>query len=53
MENPSFEDVFPIENLNFPASHLSFQGGIYIRIWAMGCPGYHSHQTNQACLIPL
>ena len=25
---PPFEDVFPIENLDFPASHLSFQGCI-------------------------
>ena len=26
MENPSFEDVFPMENGDFPASHVSFQG---------------------------
>ena len=27
MENPPFEDVFPTENMDFPASHVSFQGG--------------------------
>ena len=26
MENPPFEDVFPIEHGDFPASHVSFQG---------------------------
>ena len=26
MEHPPFEDVFPIEHGDFPASHLSFQG---------------------------
>ena len=26
MENPPFEDVFPIENGDFPSSHVGFQG---------------------------
>ena len=26
MENPPFEDVFPIEIGDFPVSHVSFQG---------------------------
>ena len=26
MENPPFEDVFPIENGDFPASHVSLPG---------------------------
>jgi len=25
MGNPPFEDVFPVENGDFPASHVSFQ----------------------------
>ena len=28
MEHPPFEDVFPIEYGDFPASHVSFQGCI-------------------------
>ena len=27
-KNPTFEDIFPIENGDFPASHSSFQGCI-------------------------
>ena len=30
MKNPPFEDVFAIENMDFPASHVTFREGISI-----------------------
>ena len=29
LENPSFEDVFPIGHVDFPASHVSFSGVVH------------------------
>ena len=33
MENQLFEEMFPMKHRDFPASHVSFGGCIYIHIW--------------------
>ena len=33
MENPPFEHVFPVEHRDFPACHVSFQGGLLFCHW--------------------
>ena len=53
MENPPFEDVFPIEHGDFPASHVSFQGcqGFLSRLHDHYVkPGYISKKTGSASM---
>ena len=48
MEPPPFEDVFPIQNGDFPSSHVNFREFIYI--WSILFMGFMS--VNLPIIVP-
>ena len=49
MEYPPFEDVFPIENGDVPASHVSFQGSIPDKKTKPGLPCIVGRRKSKPC----